>query len=142
MLRKSRQGDASMGTDVLIWGFRRLERLISPMTTSAKSVFQSAKSFRLGHHLSMGRDAMLLVRVMLVWGLAAVNIPLAAAQEFGVVEDLSVGRHMVSPFGGLGRYQNLLVQSEDLSTTWADATATAVTVSANLAAAKPAPDGK
>ena len=47
----------------------------------------------------------------------------------------------LSPYGGVGRYQNLCLQSEDQSTTWADATGTAVTVQANLAAANPAPNG-
>src|SRR3989338_1264375 len=82
-------------------------------------------------------------RIVLSWAmvLSIAPPPAAFAQQFGVVEDLYIGRHAVTPFGGIGRYQNLLVRSEEFGTTWADANATAVTVSGNLAAANPSPNG-
>src|SRR3989338_2416806 len=82
-------------------------------------------------------------RIVLSWAmvLSIAPPPAAFAQQFGVVEDLYIGRHAVTPFGGIGRYQNLLVQSEVFATTWADANATAVTISSNLAAANPSPHG-
>jgi len=42
-------------------------------------------------------------------------LPTASAKEFGVVEDLSVGRNTSTPYGGIGRYQNLLKYSEDFT---------------------------
>src|SRR3989338_4041979 len=80
-------------------------------------------------------------RIVLSWAMVLSIAPPLPAQQFGVVEDLYIGRHAVTPFGGIGRYQNLLVQSEAFATTWADANATAVTVSSNLAAANPSPNG-
>ena len=87
----------------------------------------------------MAHDRLFGLRLVVAWGLMLANAPVVPAQEFGVVEDLYVGRHTTTPFGGIGRYQNLLIRSENQTATWADANATAVTVSADLAAAPPDP---
>jgi len=39
----------------------------------------------------------------------------AFAKEFGVVEDLYVGRNTTTPYGGIGKYQNMLTRSEDFT---------------------------
>src|SRR3989338_7478989 len=84
-------------------------------------------------------------RIVLSWAmvLSIVPPPSAFAQQFGVVKDLYVGRHAVTPFGGIGRYQNLLKYSEEVqqASAWGDANATAVTGSSNFAAANPSPNG-
>ncbi|MFH1853746.1 MAG: hypothetical protein ABH815_00340, partial [Candidatus Omnitrophota bacterium] len=61
---------------------------------------------------------------------------IASAKEFGVVEDLYVGRNTTTPYGGIGRYQNLLKYSEAFdnaasSTTWAETNLTVTAGSAN-----------
>ena len=61
--------------------------------------------------------------------LAQTAAPLALAKEFGVVEDLYVGRNTSTPYGGIGRYQNLLKYSEDF--TQSDWTAVTVTPANN-----------
>ena len=58
------------------------------------------------------------LRVALAWALAFGNAPMVFAKEFGVVEDLYVGRNATTPYGGIGRYENRLVQSEALGTSW------------------------
>ena len=59
------------------------------------------------------------LRIVLALSLAFSNTPIVFAKEFGVVEDIYVGRHTMSPFGGIGRYENLLRHSETFSdATW------------------------
>lgn len=80
----------------------------------------------------MVQRLLVAVRVTLACSLVFLNAPVVPAQEFGVVEDLYVGRHTTTPFGGIGRYQNLLIRSEELdgggvgSGTWNRSASTSV----------------
>src|SRR3989338_5676130 len=62
----------------------------------------------------MAQHVLDTVRVLVACSLVFLNAPVVPAREFGVVEDVYVGRHTISPFGGIGRYQNLLLRSEEL----------------------------
>src|SRR3989338_4141579 len=65
----------------------------------------------------------LVVACSLLW----FTTPVIEAKELGVVEDLSVGRHIISPFAGLGRYQNLLLRSEELdNASWVKSASTTI----------------
>ena len=82
------------------------------------------------------------LRLLIAAGLAlSSNGSPVWSAELEVTDRLQVLGNTISPYGGIGRYQNLALQSEDQTTTWADANGTAVTVSANFAAANPAPNG-
>jgi hypothetical protein len=45
-------------------------------------------------------------------------VPQAMAAEFEVIDRLTVGGSTVTSYGGIGRYENLLLQSENFATTW------------------------
>ncbi len=58
------------------------------------------------------RTVMLGAQVLTAWALALGPAPYVAASQLEVIEDLFVGRHAIGPFGGIGVYQNLLLESE------------------------------
>jgi len=77
------------------------------------------------------------LRVIIACSILLLNAPQGLAKELGVVEDLFIGRHAISPPGGFGRYQNLLVRSEELDhASWVKSASTTVPAT-NLTA----PDG-
>jgi len=75
-----------------------------------------------GERVRVRATLFLTIALLITWCLA----PFATAKEFGVVEDLYVGRNTTTPYGGIGRYQNLLKYSEDFTQS-SDWTATNVT---------------
>ena len=88
---------------------------------------------------SRGLTPLNALRLVLAWALAFGNAPAVFAKEFGVVEDLYVGRNTITPYGGFGTYANLLLYSQDFSqTAW---TKTNATVAANVTAPNGAANG-
>jgi hypothetical protein len=87
------------------------------ITHESKRRFKMAhfnKAVKQFNNLTMKQFSNLAIWAFLLalLGLGLVSPPPLGAKEFGVAEDLYVGRHTTTPFGGIGRWENLLKWSE------------------------------